>query len=94
MWDVTITPSWDPASPLVTLLGSPHSWCPIECLLATLICLCTLRYLRLGSDFDTICNDPPQITQYYLLLALSNHTSQEVIHPSTTLAEACLTAEF
>jgi hypothetical protein len=33
-------------------------------------------------------------TQYCLLLAPPNQTSQEVTHPSTTLAEAYLIAEF
>ena len=36
----------------------------------------------------------PNVTQYCPLLAPPNQTSQEVTHPSTTIAEACLTAEF
>jgi hypothetical protein len=34
------------------------------------------------------------VTQYCPLLAPPNQTSQEVTHPGTTLAEACLTTEF
>jgi hypothetical protein len=36
----------------------------------------------------------PNNTQYCPLLAPLNQTSQEVTHPDTTPAEACLTAEF
>jgi hypothetical protein len=36
----------------------------------------------------------PNDKQYCPLLASPNQTSQEVTHPSTTLAEARLTAEF
>jgi hypothetical protein len=48
----------------------------------------------LGDGSDTICNDPPPMTQYCLLLAPSNQTSQEVTFPGTIIAEAHLTAEF
>jgi hypothetical protein len=34
------------------------------------------------------------MTQYCLLLAPPNQTSQEVTHPGSTLAEARLTVEF
>jgi hypothetical protein len=36
----------------------------------------------------------PNDTQYCPLLAPRNQTSQEVTHPDTTLAEACLITEF
>jgi len=37
-----------------------------------------------------VCNDSPPMTQYCPLLAPPNQTSQEVTHPSTTLAKARL----
>jgi len=40
------------------------------------------------------CNDPPTTIQYCPLLVPPNQTSQEFTYPSTTLAEARLTAEF
>jgi hypothetical protein len=40
------------------------------------------------------CNDSPPMTQYCLLLAPPNQTSQEVTHPGIALAEARLAAEF
>jgi hypothetical protein len=43
---------------------------------------------------DSNCNSPPPMTQYCPLLAPLNQTSQEVIHPGTTLAKARLTVEF
>jgi hypothetical protein len=52
------------------------------------------HHLRLGNGSDTICNDPPLMTQYCPLLAPPNQTFQEVTHPGITLAEARLTAEF
>jgi hypothetical protein len=48
----------------------------------------------LDNGSDTICNDPPSMTQYCSLLALLNQTSQKIIHLGTTLAQVCLTAEF
>jgi hypothetical protein len=53
-----------------------------------------LPHLRLGNDSDTICNDPPQTTQYCPLLAPPNQTFQEVTHPGSSLAEVRLTVEF
>jgi len=47
------------------------------------------RDLVLLGGSDTVCND-----SYCSLLASPNQTSQEVIHPGTTLVEARLTAEF
>jgi len=94
MWDVTITQSWNSASPLATFMGSPHSWHPNECPLVTLIGLYTLSHPRLSNSSDTIYNDPPQMTQYCLLFALPNQTYQEVTHPGTTLTEARLIAEL
>jgi hypothetical protein len=52
------------------------------------------HHIRLGNSSNIIRNDSPQRTQYCLLWAPPNQTSQEVSHPGTTLAEACLTAEF
>jgi len=47
-----------------------------------------------SQQIRNFCNDSPTMTQYCPHLDPSNQTSQEVTHPSTTLAEARLTAEF
>jgi hypothetical protein len=48
----------------------------------------------LGNGSDTICNDPPPMTQYYPLLTLPNQTSQVVTYLGTILVEVRLTTEF
>jgi hypothetical protein len=95
MCDVTITPSWDLASPT----GNPKEITPF---LASQQVPASdshghVRAPPISSraiDSNTIYNDPPPMIQYFSLLALPNQTFQEAIYLGTTLAETRLTAEF
>jgi hypothetical protein len=96
MWDVTITPSWDSVAPLVTFMmasqqvpaGHPHGLVHAP------------SHLRLGNGSDTIWDGIArvyglnEIQAREIVLAPLNQTSQDVIHPNTTIVEVCLTAEF